>query len=145
MVELIPIVFFDRFLMGFSLFIHIILASLGIALPVIILSAEYIGLRNKSVFYRTLAKRLAIAFVVLFAIGTASGMLVAVEMLVLWPNFMQLVSQVAILPFYIEVFAFFVETIFIGIYFYSWDRFKNRYPTCCHVPSRLEDLRLKGS
>ena len=48
-------------------------------------------------------------------------------MLVLWPNFMQLVSQVAILPFYIEVFAFFVETIFIGIYFYSWDKFKNRY------------------
>ncbi len=124
---MIPIVLFDRFLMGFSLFIHIILASLGIALPVIILSAEYIGIRKKDTFYSTLAKRLAIAFVVLFAIGTASGILVAVEMLVLWPNFMQLVSQVAILPFYIEVFAFFVETIFLGIYFYSWDKFKNRY------------------
>ncbi len=127
MVELVPIVLFDRFLMGFSLFIHIILASLGIALPVIILSAEYIGIRKNDAYYSTLAKRLAIAFVVLFAIGTASGILVAVEMLVLWPKFMQLVSQVAILPFYIEVFAFFVETIFIGIYFYSWDRFKNRY------------------
>ena len=34
---MIPIVFFDRFLMGFSLFVHIVLASLGIALPVIIL------------------------------------------------------------------------------------------------------------
>lgn len=124
---MVPIVGFDRFLMGFSLFIHIILASLGIALPVIILSAEYIGIRKKDPYYTALAKRLAIAFVVLFAIGTASGMLVAVEMLVLWPKFMQLVSQVAILPFYIEVFAFFVETIFIGIYFYSWDRFKDSY------------------
>ena len=51
---MIPIVMFDRFLMGFSLFVHIILASLGIALPVIMLSAEYIGIRNNSVFYRTL-------------------------------------------------------------------------------------------
>jgi cytochrome d ubiquinol oxidase subunit I len=126
-VKLIPIVLFDRFLMGFSLFIHIILASLGIALPVIILTAEYLGIKKNDIFYSTLAKRLAIAFVVLFAIGTASGILVAVEMFVLWPTFMQLVSQVAILPFYIEVFAFFVETIFIGIYFYSWDKFKNRY------------------
>jgi cytochrome bd ubiquinol oxidase subunit I len=124
---MVPIVLFDRFLMGFSLFIHIILASLGIALPVIILSAEYLGIKRNDQHYATLARRLALAFVVLFAIGTASGILVAVEMLVLWPSFMQLVSQVAILPFYIEVFAFFVETIFIGIYFYSWDKFKNRY------------------
>ena len=124
---MIPIIFFDRFLMGFSLFVHIVLASLGIALPVIILVAEYLGIKKKDVYYSTLARRLAIAFVVFFAIGTASGILVAVEMLVLWPNFMQLVSQVAILPFYIEVFAFFVETIFIGIYFYSWDKFKNQY------------------
>ena len=42
--------------MGFSLFIHIILASLGIALPVIILSAEYIGIRKNDVSYSTLAK-----------------------------------------------------------------------------------------
>ncbi|MDE1865881.1 MAG: cytochrome ubiquinol oxidase subunit I [Candidatus Micrarchaeota archaeon] len=124
---MVPVVMFDRFLMGFSLFVHIILASLGIALPVIMLSAEYLGVRRNDRHYSTLARRLAIAFVVLFAIGTASGILVAVEMLVLWPKFMQLVSQVAILPFYIEVFAFFVETIFIGIYFYSWDKFKNKY------------------
>ena len=59
---MLPIVFFDRFLMGFSLFIHIILASLGIALPVIILSAEYIGIRKNDRNYAILARRLAIAF-----------------------------------------------------------------------------------
>ncbi|MDE1856293.1 MAG: cytochrome ubiquinol oxidase subunit I [Candidatus Micrarchaeota archaeon] len=121
------IVDFDRFLMGYSLGVHIILASIGIALPVIILIAEYLGIRNNDVHYRALAKRLAIVFVVLFAIGTASGTLVALEILLLWPKFMALVSQVSILPFYIETFAFFMESIFLAIYFYSWDRFKNRF------------------
>jgi len=30
------------------------------------------------------------------------------------------------LPFYIEAFAFFMETIFIGIYLYSWGKFKSK-------------------
>ena len=119
-------VFFDRFLTGYSLFIHIILASLGMALPLFILSAELIGIKFGDRHYQMIAKRLATVFVVLFAVGAASGILIALELLLIWPKFMSVVSQVAILPFYIEVFAFFVETIFLGIYIYSWDRFKNR-------------------
>jgi cytochrome d ubiquinol oxidase subunit I len=121
------VVGFDRALTGFSLFIHIILASIGIALPVIILSLEFLGIRKNDRDYEVMAKRLAIVFVILFAIGTASGILIALELLFIWPNFMALVSQVAILPFYIEVFAFFIETIFLGIYIYSWDKFKSKY------------------
>ncbi|MGI0141618.1 MAG: cytochrome ubiquinol oxidase subunit I [Candidatus Micrarchaeales archaeon] len=121
------VVDFDRFLMAYSLAIHIVLASIGIALPVIILIAEFLGIRKNDIHYKVLAKRLAIVFVVLFAIGTVSGTLVALNILLLWPKFMSLVAQVAILPFYVEAFAFFMESIFLGIYFYSWDRFKNRY------------------
>jgi Cytochrome bd-type quinol oxidase, subunit 1 len=40
---------------------------------------------------------------------------------------MVLVGHVAILPLYIEVFAFFLEAVFLGIYVYSWDKFENRY------------------
>lgn len=121
------VIAFDRFITGFSLFVHIILASIGIALPLVILLLEFIGIMRKDRDYEVMAKRLSIAFVILFAIGTASGMLIAVVLLTVWPNFMALVSQVAIIPFYIEVFAFFVESIFLGIYIYSWDRFKNKY------------------
>ncbi|MGD0728939.1 MAG: cytochrome ubiquinol oxidase subunit I [Candidatus Micrarchaeaceae archaeon] len=121
------IVLFDRFLMAFALAIHIVLASIGMALPVIILIAEYLSIKKNDNDYKILAKRLSIIFIVLFAIGTASGILVAINILVLWPKFMALVSQVAILPFYIETFAFFLEAIFIAIYFYSWDSFKGKY------------------
>ena len=121
------IVGFDRFLMGFSLFVHIILAVIGVALPLIILLAEYLGIKYKDNDYAILSKRLMIVFIVLFAVGSASGMLVALNLFLLWPNFMALVGQVAILPVYMEVFAFFLESIFIGVYVYSRDKFTGKY------------------
>ncbi|MCL4372185.1 cytochrome ubiquinol oxidase subunit I [Candidatus Marsarchaeota archaeon] len=124
---LIPVFDYDRFLMGFSLGVHIILAVIGIALPVIIVAAEVIGLKRKDQYYTRLAKKLTIMLIIFFAIGTASGTLVALELLLLWPKFMVLVSSVAILTLYIEVFAFFLEAIFLGIYAYSWNKFKNGY------------------
>ena len=118
---------FDRFLMAFSLAVHIVLAAVGIALPAVMLIAEYLGIRYKNQYFEMMARRLSLAFVALFAIGTASGLLVALNIFLLWPTFMALVSQVAILPFYIEVFAFFLESIFLGAYIFSWDKFRNRY------------------
>ena len=109
---------FDRFLMGFSLGVHIILAVIGIALPVIIVTAEITGIKKKDQYYTRIAKRLTTIFIVFFAVGAASGTLVALELLVLWPKFMVLVGHVAILPLYIEVFAFFLEAVFLGVYVY---------------------------
>jgi cytochrome bd ubiquinol oxidase subunit I len=124
---MLNVVIFDRGLMGFSLAVHIVLAAIGIVLPLVIITAEFLGIRYKNKYYTVMAKRLAIIFVIFFAVGTASGTLVALNLLLLWPKFMALVSQVAILPVYLEVFVFFLESIFLGIYFYSWDKFKNKY------------------
>lgn len=118
---------FDRFTMAFALAIHIVLAVIGVALPVIILLAEYLGIRYGDKEYSVLAKRLTTALLILFAVGTASGMLVAVNLFFLWPSFASLVSKVAILPVYAEVFAFFMESIFLALYIYSADFFKNKY------------------
>ncbi len=121
-----PIIF-DRFTMGFSLSVHIVLAVIGIALPVIIAIAEFIGIRRHDAHYRVMAKRLSTVLIVLFAIGTASGMVVAIELFFLWPVFFQLVANVAILPLYAEVFAFFTEAIFLAMYFYAPPRLKDTY------------------
>ena len=121
------IVGFDRFLMGFSLAVHIGIVMIGIALPLIIVVSEFLGIKRKDVDYMALSKRLSKILVVFFAIGTASGTVVALELLLLWPKFMALVGEIAILPLYIEVFAFFLEAIFLAIYIYSWDKFENKY------------------
>ena len=124
---MIPVILYDRFLMAFSLGVHIILASLGMTVPIVMVVAEVLGIRRKDQPYTVLAKRLSRMFIILFAVGTASGVLVASELYLLWPPFMALIGQTAILTIYIEVFAFFLESIFLAVYVYGWDRFRNRY------------------
>jgi len=117
----------DRITIAYSLGIHILFVSISLALPIIMVVAEYIGFKRKNAYFDFLSRRMSKAMVLFFAIGTASGIAVAAELLVLWPGFMGLVASVAILPFYVEVFAFFMEGIALGVYVYSWDKIANRH------------------
>ncbi len=120
------LVIFDAGLMGYSLAVHILLVTVGMTLPIIMSIAEYVSIKYKSRLYDVLAKRLATALIIFFAVGTASGVVVAVELFVLWPKFISVLGQVGILPLYMEVFAFFTEAVFLGIYIYFWNKFKSR-------------------
>ena len=121
------IILFDRFLFAFTIASHIILVSLSIALIIIISIAEFISIRRNDIYYSALSKRLSKVFAIIFGIGTASGIVMAVELVTLFPTFMTLVSQTgAILVFYVEIFAFFLETIALVMYLYYADYF-SRY------------------
>lgn len=117
---------FDRATMGFSLGVHILLVMFGVTVPVIIILADYLWIKKGDKVYKTISDRLVTVFTILFAVGTASGTLVAVELLVLWPKFMALVGQVAISPVSAEVFVFFAEAIFLTAYLLYRDRFDNK-------------------
>lgn len=54
--------------------------------------------------------------------GIPSGTIVAVRLQFLWPRFMEMVGEVIALPFQIELFAFFLEALFMSIYVYAADR-----------------------
>lgn len=124
---MVSVINFDRFLMGFTLGAHILIVTMSIALAVIVSAAEFIGLIRKDVYYEAIARRFARALVIFFAVGTASGTVLAVELFSLWPAFMVFIAKVDILPFYYEVFAFFLETISLVLYVYYWDAFENPY------------------
>ncbi|MCL4438676.1 MAG: cytochrome ubiquinol oxidase subunit I [Candidatus Thermoplasmatota archaeon] len=124
---MVSIVDFDRFLMGYTLGAHILIVTLSISLAVLISTAEFLGIRRKDRYYEAIARRFSKALVVFFAVGTASGTVLAVELFTLWPSFMVLIGKVDILPFYYEVFAFFLEAIALVLYVYYWEYFKNRY------------------
>ncbi len=121
------VITFDRFLMGYTLGAHILIVTLSIALAVFVSTFEFLSLRKKDRDYDILARKLARALVIFFAVGTASGTVLAVELFTLWPPFMVLIGKVDILPFYYEIFAFFLETISLVLYVYYWDAFTNRY------------------
>ena len=119
---------FDRFLFAYTIGAHIILVTLSISLIVIITIAEFIGIRKSDQHYITLSERLTKVFVISFGVGTASGIVMAVELINLFPPFMTLVSKTgAIALFYAEVFAFFLETISLVIYVYYRKAFTGKY------------------
>ena len=120
-------VLFDRFLFAFTIASHIILVSVSIALIFIISIAEFLSLRRNDKYYRALSKRLSKAFVVIFGIGTASGIVVAVELVTLFPIFTTSISETGTIAiFYIEIFAFFLETIALVMYVY-YANYLDRY------------------
>ncbi|WP_329460494.1 cytochrome ubiquinol oxidase subunit I [Streptomyces sp. NBC_01497] len=120
--------------MGFSLAWHIVLACLGVGLPLLTLGVEWYGIRSGRPEYQLLARRWARAMGVLFAVGAVSGTILSFELGILWPGLMGKFGQVIGLPFALEGFAFFIEAIFLGIYLYAWDRLPPRKHLLTGVP-----------
>lgn len=114
--------FAGRAQMGASLGFHIIYASLGVGLPLVILIAHFIGLRRSDPVWLRLAERITRAFAVLLVIGVISGIIISIELTVLWPKFMEQAGPVIGLPFSIETYAFFFEAIFLSLYMFARDR-----------------------
>jgi cytochrome d ubiquinol oxidase subunit I len=108
--------------MAMSLAFHIIFAAIGIAMPLLMVIAEWKWLRSKDEIYLTLAKRWAKGTAILFAVGAVSGTVLSFELGLLWPGFMGYAGSIIGMPFSLEGFAFFTEAIFLGIYLYGWTR-----------------------
>lgn len=110
---------FDRFQFAFTIASHITLVLMSIALIVVIVLAEFLSIYRKDDDYAILAKRLTKVFTISFGAGTASGIVMAVELVTLFPSFMTVVGETGVITlFYFEVFAFFLETLFLVLYVY---------------------------
>ncbi|KAA1042655.1 cytochrome ubiquinol oxidase subunit I [Macrococcus equipercicus] len=117
----------SRLLTAMTLAFHIIFATIGVALPVMFMIAEGLGLYKKDPRHIAMAKRWAKGFTITVAVGVVTGTIIGLLLSLLWPTFMKLGGQVIALPLFMETFAFFFEAIFLSIYLYTWDRFKNKW------------------
>ena len=108
--------------MAATLGFHIILACLGIALPSIVLLAEFVGLRQKNETAMKLARRWSQVMGVLVAVGAVTGTVLSFEMGLLWPGLMRRFGAVLGFPFGVEGLFFFLEAIFTAVYLYGWRR-----------------------
>lgn len=108
--------------MGMSLAFHIIFATVGIGMPVLMAVAEGLHLRRPNPVYLELARRWAAGTAILFAVGAVSGTVLSFELGLLWPTFMQHAGAIIGMPFSLEGFAFFTEAIFLGVFLYGWGR-----------------------
>ncbi len=118
--ELLP----ARSQMAFTLGFHIILASFGVGFPVMMLIANYIGLRRDDPVALELAHRWSKVAAVLFAVGAVTGTVLSFEFGLLWPEFTDRFGDVFGVLFAIEGIFFFLEAIFLTIYIFGWKRLR---------------------
>ncbi|SDZ63243.1 cytochrome d ubiquinol oxidase subunit I [Evansella caseinilytica] len=117
----------SRLLTFVTLGFHIIMATIGVGLPIYISIAEYVGIKKKDRNYIVMAQRWTRGYTILVAVGVVTGTIIGFQLSLLWPTFMQQAGHVISLPLFMETFAFFFEAIFLGIYLYTWNRFRNPY------------------
>lgn len=122
-----------RLQMAVSLGFHIVFAEIGIAMPLMMVIAEWRWRRTGDEAWRELARRWARGTAILFAVGAVSGTVLSFELGLLWPRFMEFAGPLIGMPFSMEGFAFFTEAIFLGIYLYGWERIAPR----AHVAAGL--------
>jgi cytochrome bd ubiquinol oxidase subunit I len=108
--------------MAFTLGFHIVLASIGVALPAIMLIANYRGLRKHDEDALELARRWSKVVAVTFAVGAVTGTVISFEFGLLWPEFTGRFGKVFGVLFAVEGIFFFLEAIFVAIYIFGWKR-----------------------
>ena len=117
----------SRLLTGMTLAVHIIFATIGVGMPLMFVIAEFLGIRNNDVHYIALAKRWSKGYTITVAVGVVTGTIIGLQLSLVWPTFMKMGGHVIALPLFMETFAFFFEAIFLSIYLYTWERFKNKW------------------
>ncbi len=108
--------------MALTLGFHIILVPLGVVFPLLMLIANYLGLRRKDADFMRLAERWSKVAAVTFAVGAVTGTVLSFEMGMLWPGMFDRFGDVIGLAFALEGIFFFLEAIFISIYIFGWKR-----------------------
>jgi cytochrome d ubiquinol oxidase subunit I len=117
--------------MALSLGFHIVFAVIGMAMPWLMFLAERRHLRTRDPIDRLLAERWAKGTAILFAVGAVSGTALSFELGLLWPTFMRHAGPVVGMPFSLEGFAFFLESIFLGLYLYGRGKLSERAHVAC--------------
>jgi cytochrome bd ubiquinol oxidase subunit I len=120
-----------RVQMELSLGFHMLFAAVGMAMPLMMVIAEWRWLRYRDAEALALAKTWARLTAVIFAIGAVSGTALSFELGLLWPRFMELAGPLIGPAFALEGYAFFVEAIFLGLYLYGWERLTPRAHWLC--------------
>jgi cytochrome d ubiquinol oxidase subunit I len=119
-------VLFARAQMGTTLAFHIVFAAIGVAMPLMMLIAEWRWHRTHDAEYLALARTWATGTAIFFAVGAVSGTVLSFELGLLFPGFMQFAGPVVGVPFSLEAIAFFTEAVCLGLYLYGWDRLSAR-------------------
>lgn len=100
--------------------------TLGLGVLVALMETRYV--RTGDPFWKRTAKFWMRLFGVNFAIGVATGLILEFEFGTNWSNYSYFVGDIFGAPLAIEgIMAFFLESTFIAVMFFGWDRVSKRF------------------
>lgn len=112
-----------RFQFAFTIMFHYIYPVLSIGLGLIMVIIEGLYLKTKDPLYLNMAKFWTRVFALTFAIGVATGIVMEFEFGTNWATYSRYVGDVFGSALAAEgVFAFFLESGFLAILLFGWDR-----------------------
>lgn len=112
-----------RIQFALTIMFHYIYPPLSIGLGLIMVIVEAIYLKTKDPFYKEMAKFWTKIFALTFAIGVATGIVMEFEFGTNWSAYSRYVGDVFGSALAAEgVFAFFLESGFLAILLFGWDR-----------------------
>ena len=123
-----------RILMGDSLGFHIIFALLGVGLPVCFSLMEFLSIRRGDKALREHARLWSFVASLLVITGVISGIVVALQMFLIWPGVLDFGGNAIGIGFSLEGYAFLFEAIFLAYYMKTWDKLKGYAHWALSIP-----------
>jgi cytochrome d ubiquinol oxidase subunit I len=116
-------VLLSRIQFGLTIGFHYIFPPLNIGLGVLMVVMEGLYIRTGRLVYKQLARFWALNFGLMFALGVASGVVMEFQFGTNWSNYSRFVGDVFGSALAAEgIFAFFLESGFLGVVLFGWDR-----------------------
>lgn len=110
---------------------HFFFVPLSIGLVVLIAIMETMYVVKGKEEYKRMAKFWGKLFLINFAVGVVTGILQEFQFGMNWSDYSRFVGDVFGAPLAVEaLFAFFMESTFIGLWIFGWDRLSKKC-TCC--------------
>ena len=116
-------VLLSRIQFALTIMFHYLFPPLTIGMGVVMAYLEGMFLRTKDPIYETAAKFWTNIFALNFAMGVATGIVMEFQFGTNWAEYSKFVGDIFGAPLAIEgLMAFFLESTFIGLFFFGWDR-----------------------
>lgn len=104
--------------------------SIGLVFTVALMETLYVVKKDEN--YKKMAKFWGHLFLINFAVGVVTGIIQEFQFGMNWSDFSRFVGDVFGAPLAIEaLLAFFMESTFIGLWIFGWDRFSKKLHLAC--------------
>jgi cytochrome d ubiquinol oxidase subunit I len=125
-------VFLARFQFAATTIFHFFFVPLSIGLVFLVALMETLYVVKKEEIYKKMAKFWGHLFLINFAVGVVTGIIQEFQFGMNWSDYSRFVGDVFGAPLAIEaLLAFFMESTFIGLWIFGWDRLSKKVHLAC--------------